>query len=86
MNSESKHTDYIKEGDGNKIYLTVSGRRHANKFFADNKGVSGVRKITGISRNTLTTIKLHGECAPETWERLFDYIKAHFVKPVQEAA
>jgi hypothetical protein len=74
LNNVTNHTIYIKDGDGDMIYLNRKGREIATQFIARNGGISAVNRKTKISRPTLTLIKKEGRCAPEIWERLYGFI------------
>lgn len=67
------YQDYIKDdSDGGVAYINRKGHQMAISYIAKNGGISGVRRLTNISRPSLYKIKDHARCAPETWEKLYN--------------
>lgn len=66
--------DYIKEGDGQAVFITRSGVRMLEKYIIKLGSGKEVSKVTGLAENTITKIKNFGTCAPDTWETLFNHM------------
>lgn len=67
---------YIKEGDGNRVYINRKGMQLFNEFLGKNGGGVGVAEMTKMSERTISSFKNNAYCHPTTWETLFTAIQS----------
>jgi len=70
-----KAETYIKDGDGNKVYINRKGRELFNKMIAQKGGGKSAAPIIGVHENTISNFKNNGYCTYDTWIKFFEVIK-----------
>lgn len=67
-----KAEDYIKDGDGIKVYINRKGMQMFNLFIAKSGGGKKVAEETGLHENTIVNFKRDCTCSYDTWNTIFN--------------
>ncbi len=67
-----KIQDYIKDGEGQRVYINRKGMQLANKAIAISGGGKKFAEEIGVHENTIVNFRRDAYCSMETFEAIFN--------------